>query len=272
MCSSPAQYLEPFAPADSMAGDLSFGSPPVVPLELQDAWMSHPRTPFAVESLESRRLLSAVAPTNLEQFEIELINRARANPTAEAARYGINLNEGLAAGTISTATRQPLAVNPLLTDSTRRHSQWMLSTGAFSHTGSGGTDPGARMKAAGYTFSGTWSWGENIAWQTFTGSTMTAALASQFEKNLFVDTGIAGRGHRLDILNANFREAGTGPLPGPSHGSPSAGMLTTDFASTAGNPFLTGVAYTDAVTRDHFYTPGEGLGGVTVLAKRAADG
>ena len=33
-----------------------------------------------------------------EQLVIELINRARANPAAEAARLGIDLNEGLQPG------------------------------------------------------------------------------------------------------------------------------------------------------------------------------
>src|SRR4051794_28856329 len=103
--------------------------------------MSYLRIPVLAESLESRRLLSAVYPTNLEQYDVELINRGRANPTAEASRYGVPLNEGLAAGTISTAAKQPLAINPYLDDSARRHSQWMIDADVFSHTGSGGSHP-----------------------------------------------------------------------------------------------------------------------------------
>src|SRR5205085_86105 len=115
-----------------------------------------------IEPLEPRRLFAAVVPTNLEQYMVELINRARANPTAEAARYAIALNEGLPAGTISTAAKQPLAINPNLTDGARKHSQWMIDTDVFSHTGSGGSQPDDRMSAAGYTFRVPWSWGENI--------------------------------------------------------------------------------------------------------------
>jgi hypothetical protein len=63
-----------------------------------------------------------VEPTAYEQYILELINRARANPGAEAARLGIDLNQGLAAGTISTAAKQPLAFNPLLIDAARGHS------------------------------------------------------------------------------------------------------------------------------------------------------
>jgi len=103
-----------------------------------------------LESLESRRMLSAAYPTDLEQYVIELINRARANPAAEAKRDGIDLNEGLPAGTISTAAKQPVAVNPYLVDSARKQSQWMIDHTAFSHTGANGSTPADRMKAAGY--------------------------------------------------------------------------------------------------------------------------
>src|SRR5215212_448995 len=111
--------------------------------------------------LESRRLLAAVYPSNFEQYLVELINRGRANPTAEATRYGIALNEGLTAGTITTTAKQPLAINPYLTDGARKHSQWMIDTDTFSHTGQGGTNPGQRMTNAGYAFTGSWTWGEN---------------------------------------------------------------------------------------------------------------
>ncbi|MGI6300562.1 MAG: hypothetical protein ACOX52_05840 [Verrucomicrobiota bacterium] len=37
-------------------------------------------------------------PTHYEQLMLELVNRARANPVAEADRLGIELNEGLPAG------------------------------------------------------------------------------------------------------------------------------------------------------------------------------
>lgn len=225
---------------------------------------------LTLESLESRQLFAAVTPSNFEQYMVEMINRARANPAGEAARYGIDLNEGLPAGTISTAPKQPLAVNANLTDGARRHSQWMIDTDTFSHAGAGGSTPKDRMSAAGYPFAGSWSWGENIAWRSFNGSSPSAALLAQLHEDLFVDTSVAGRGHRIDIMNASFREVGAGFTSGAFQ-QWTAGMLTTDFASQSGNAFLTGVAYRDAVSADHFYTPGEGLGGVTVTARRATD-
>ncbi|HEY7119575.1 MAG TPA: CAP domain-containing protein [Tepidisphaeraceae bacterium] len=226
--------------------------------------------PYRLESLECRRLLSAVYPTNLEQYLVELINRARADPPAEAARYGIDLNEGLVAGTISTTPKQPLAVNPFLTGGARAHSQWMIDTDTFSHTGAGGSDPQDRMTAAGYTFTAPWSWAENIAWRSFSGGSPTASLIAQLHQDLFVDRNVSDRGHRTNIMDGGLREIGTGFTSGGFQGY-TAGMVTTDFATTAGNPFLTGVAYQDTVTADHFYTPGEGLAGVTITATRPLD-
>jgi hypothetical protein len=224
-----------------------------------------------LESLEFRCLLSAVEPTALEQYEVELLNRGRADPAAEAARYGIVLNEGFNGNVISTAAKQPLAINPYLTDGARRHSQWMIDTDTFGHTGANGSHPDDRMEAAGYTFAGQWGWGENIVWQSYTTPGATPALLDQMHRNLFVDTGISGRGHRVNMMNPNFREIGPGFVSGQFQ-SWQAGMLTTDFATTAGDAFLTGVAYDDTVHADHFYTPGEGLAGVTITATRATDG
>src|ERR1051325_6101059 len=93
---------------------------------------------WPIEKLESRTLLSTATPSPDEQFMLELINRARALPGVEAKRYGINLNEGLAASTLSTSARQPLAFNLNLISAARGQSQWMLGAKSFSHTGSNG--------------------------------------------------------------------------------------------------------------------------------------
>ena len=51
-----------------------------------------------------------------EQLMLEMINRARLDPKAEAARLGISLNQGIAAGAISSSAKQPLAPNELLVE------------------------------------------------------------------------------------------------------------------------------------------------------------
>src|SRR5215212_5945141 len=89
-------------------------------------------SPNTLESLEPRTLLSTATPTAEEQFMLELINRARATPLAEANRYKVALNEGLAPHTLTADSRQPLAFNQNLISSARSHSQWMLTAKSFS--------------------------------------------------------------------------------------------------------------------------------------------
>lgn len=81
----------------------------------------------------------AGSPDAHEQLLLELVNRARANPPEEAARFGIDLNEGLPAGTISPEAKPPLAMHPRLVEAARAHSAWMLENDTFSHTGEGGS-------------------------------------------------------------------------------------------------------------------------------------
>jgi Ca2+-binding RTX toxin-like protein len=240
------------------------------------------RVPAAVpEPLEPRRLLAAVYPTALEQLMVELINRARANPSAEAARFAIDLNEGLAPGTISPAAKQPLAINPLLTDAARGHVDWLRASGKFQHEGAGNNSPKDRMAAAGYAFTGGWGYAENLAVRIGGVSSATyAGVVEDLHRGLFRDTEIPGRGHRLNLLNASMKEIGSGVSAGSysyNGGSPAQALLVgQDFAhsggSFAGQSFLTGVAYTDAVVDDDFYTVGEGLAGISVSATRVADG
>jgi uncharacterized protein YkwD len=224
---------------------------------------------FLPELLESRQLMSAVYPTAAEQYMLQLINRARANPSAEAAADGIDLNEGLAAGTISTAARQPLAFDPELVAAAESHSTWMITAATFAHN-EGSVDPGAQMTAAGYQFTGSWTWGQNIAWQGSKPNTPPLnATTLQMENSLFTDTGVSGRGHRLNILNPQFQEVGVGIETGTFQSYNSV-LATQDFAKSGSQVFLTGVAFTNA-DKTNFYAPGEGLGNITITATRASD-
>ncbi len=198
-------------------------------------------------------------PSDLEQYQLELINRARLDPAGEAERLGISLNAGLAAGTITTDAKQPLAFNSELNDAASRHSDWMLSQDVFSHTGAGGSDAGDRMRAAGYDFERNWSWAENIAWQSVTASTTGSGSTGAIH-----DGWISSPGHRANLLDEDFREIGLGILQGEfTSGSTTydALMVTQNYAVSGGDKFLTGVAYRDS-DGDDFYSPGEGMSGL----------
>jgi len=212
---------------------------------------------------------TGMATTATEQLLIELINRARLDPVGEAARYGIDLNAGLAAGTISTAPKQVLAPNIDLQEAADAHSAWMRANGTFSHTGAGGSSPGDRMGAAGYTFSGSWSWGENISYRASTAPLDPLSTILSHHEGLF-----RSAGHRTNILGDGFREIGVGQDLG-SYRTPTgtfynyASLVTENFAKSGSGVFVTGVAYTDS-DGDGFYSLGEGRSGVSFTAAGAA--
>ncbi len=203
-------------------------------------------------------------PTDYEQLMLELINRARAAPATEAARLGIDLNDDLAPGTISPDPKPPLSLHPLLIDAARAHSQWMLDTDTFSHTGINGSSPGDRMTNAGYVFSGSWTWGENIAWGGSTGSIDTESQTRGRHDSLFLSSG-----HRQNICHAEFDEIGLGLLTGQfttSGGTTyNALMVTQNYAKSGATPGprVLGVVFNDA-NGNAVYDIGEGEAGVNV--------
>ncbi|MEL6679460.1 MAG: CAP domain-containing protein [Pseudomonadota bacterium] len=191
-----------------------------------------------------------------EQYLLELINRARENPNAEAARFGIGLNDGLDPGTITGNSKQPLAGSGMLERAATLHSAWMLDTDTFSHTGQGGSSAGDRIEAAGYT---NWSaWGENIAYAGTTGTfTNGVEWIELHHEGLF-----KSEGHRENLLADVFDTVGLGQVLGRFE-KYNTSMVTQNFATDGGSPFVLGVVYED-LNGDNFYQPGEELSGVTV--------
>ncbi|MFN4128551.1 MAG: CAP domain-containing protein [Paracoccaceae bacterium] len=207
--------------------------------------------------------------TAAEQLLIELVNRARLDPLAEAARYGIDLNQGLDSGTLNGSAKQVLAPNTLLHQAAEGHSQWMLDTDTFSHTGLNGSSPHERMVAAGYEFIPAWTSGENLAFAASTARVSETAMIVQNHEQLF-----RSAGHRENFLSDGYREIGVSQVIGAftfgqttyTHSS----MLTENFAAQGSALLVTGVVQSDP-DRDGFYTPGEGIAGTlfTALDQRA---
>ncbi len=214
-----------------------------------------------VESLEAREVLSSVTMSGYEQLLIELVNRARANPLAEVDRYsGISaLNENLLADTISTVAKQPLAPHQALIVASGAHSDDMLDRDYFGHTNLDGLTPSDRALAAGYPVGA----GENLAWGGSTGTLDPIDQVYARHESLFLSPG-----HRENMLTGNYRELGVGVRYGVFTTSRdwNASMVTEMFSNRGGNPFLTGVAFTDQVSTDDFYTVGEGAENVMITA------
>lgn len=131
-----------------------------------------------------------------------------------------------------------LVFNPNLNVSSELHSAWMLQADVFSHTGQGGSSAHARMQAAGYPFEGSWSSGENIAYQSLRGAPGLEDDVVDLHNAL-----MNSPGHRANILNTNFTEIGIGIERGDftsGNGTFDALMVTQNFArsdgSTPGTP------------------------------------
>lgn len=204
-------------------------------------------------------------PTAAEVLNFALINRARLDPVGEAARNGIDLNEGLAPGTISGLSRQPLALSAALHSAAAEHSQSMITNDYFNHVDpTTSSTPQLRAAIAGYVG----VVGENIM---VSGSTDPIQLGSVVDVQhglLFTDFGIDDRGHRLNMLNDSFQEIGIGVATGTTTAvfgqTFNTVMLTEDYGTpNTFNQFITGIAYNDTDS-NAFYSIGEGRGGINI--------
>lgn len=130
---------------------------------------------------------TATATCGLANFQAELLQRVNA---ARAA--------GATCGGTAYAAAGALGWNAALANAAAAHSQDMVTNNFFSHTGSNGSNPGARITAAGY------------AWRTY-GENIAAGYAS-------VDAVMAGwmasPGHCANIMGGAFREIGVACIRG----------------------------------------------------------
>lgn len=214
-------------------------------------------------------------PNANEQYQIEVLNRTRANPAGEAARHGIDLNEGLPNGTLGPEAREPLAVNFHLIAAARAHNKDLFAK--FSqlpgdHRGSDGRDPTQRGADAGADFIG--GVAENNAWTSQSGTGITEASVNALHALLFKDFTssfeVVGRGHRKVMLNGARDEVGVA-VGGGVFGGRQAAIVTQDYVTTD-RTHLLGVVFVDTVTQNDFYTPGEGLKNVRIVATRQGSG
>jgi hypothetical protein len=226
------------------------------------------RTRLSLEQLEDRVTPALTNLTAANQLLLELVNQARLNPGAVAAHYGIGLNQGLAAGTLSSNPEAPLAPQQILLNTAVQHSNDMYTNNYFSHVSPAGLHSWQRAMANGYPTSYV---GENIAWGTYNSTYDTQEEAvEELAQELFLSAP-----HRQNMLNSQYNEIGTGvtfgqaPYQIATQSGLGVAIGTEDFGYRAGVVYLTGVAYTDSVVANHLYDIGEGLGGITITAVNA---
>ena len=152
-----------------------------------------------------------------ERYMLELINAERAKAGAPPLRLERHLNQ-----------------------SAEDHSEWMLATDRFSHTGAGGSSATQRMKDAGFDFSGTWRSAENIAVQTERGASGIRDDVADLHQSL-----MNSPGHRANLLDPSLKYIGIGiELGGFDYGSGDyrSVIVTQNFAATGGTVRLDGAA------------------------------
>jgi len=217
--------------------------------------------------------------TNLEQLSLELVNRARANPLAEATRFGIGLNDGLASQNFITASpKQPLTPDSRLAQSARRHSQDMIDRDFFAHDAKApapnGITPSDRARSVGFGSDVV----ENIAYVSTDGrSTLDSVL--ELHSNLFKSV----TGHRSNMLADKFDAVGVGVVAGAftdpplDGGQTFAALFKTEvFGNSDSNDnvfhkgSITGVVFRDNLIDDDFYSIGEGVSGIGIEARSAS--
>lgn len=224
-----------------------------------------------------------VAPSDEETYLLQQINALRADPIGVAQGMAPGPGNPIRVRGLPTQVdwamfwreiralrpTPPLVFNPHLIEAARLHSQYQATNREQGHAqtpgkpGYTGSTGGQRIKAAGYPGRGLFA--ENVnanAWG------LDDSLLS-----FVVDWGPGeggmqpGRGHRVAMMAARFREAGMGVVRHEAADRPRQRFAVTHlFSDRQGVPrFVGGVIYRDRNGNDQ-YDPGEGVGDAAVAA------
>jgi hypothetical protein len=237
----------------------------------------------------------AADPTAQELQFLYEVNRARSDPPAWAAEYGlgsVNGGDGQPTTLVGVSPRPPLALNTTLVDSSRFKGQELATNNYFGHQSQVGPNfywPNELVRNVfGYPLADEVPVpGNPGAFYTLVDdSNQVESLAAGYGPGvqdytkgvnavigLIVDSGVGSLGHRKHLLamtefNTFFVEAGAG------YGVNASATYRNYWAFHTGvreaiQSYLTGVVFADANTNS-IYDPGEGLAGVTVQAGAAS--
>lgn len=129
----------------------------------------------------------------------------------------------------ATYDLDPLQLELRLNTATEDHSDWMIDTDTFSHTGVSNSTPWDRMEDAGFVFRGTWSAAENIAWQSVRGAAGLSDDVLGLHNSL-----MNSPGHRANILSDTAEVIGIGIERGEYNGWD--GLFVTQAFARTGAP------------------------------------
>ena len=218
-------------------------------------------------------------PSAEEQYELELINDARLDPIGNAYQYitgfepiagtqklidgaikGFNVDGAAFLQALgSFPASQPLAFSDPLEASALAHDRAMIAANQQEHQLPGELDPGGRAQAAGY---GSPYVGENI--YAYAQDPLYAHAGFMIDYGFDAGGMQSGAGHRANILNPDYREVGVGIIHHTTPGGVGPELVTEDFGRPQDpSSLILGVAYDDR-DKNGFYSPGEGVSGLTI--------
>ncbi|MFV0301243.1 MAG: CAP domain-containing protein [Paracoccus sp. (in: a-proteobacteria)] len=114
-----------------------------------------------------------------------------------------------------------------------RHTDWMLETDTFSHSGVQGSRSSDRIRSAGFDLSNGWSTAENIAYVSIDNDGTLTDEIEQLHRNL-----MNSPSHRATLLSGEYDLVGLGLKVGSfvqGGRSYTVLMLTENFAATGGH-------------------------------------
>lgn len=201
--------------------------------------------------------------TPIQVYYLNRLNIIRENPIEYATSLGIDLNEGLAPGTISADPKPPLRLETLLTTMADAHSQEMLDLDYYSHDSpvTGGTLDRYDNSAYNYI-----AYGENLGIVPSDDVLDQYYAANLMIEALFKDEGVDGRGHRTTMLNPSYRDFGVGHKIGEWSGFLNTHILSMEFGiSSDSTTNVIGFVLEDQ-NSNGFFDIGEGISGIEIEA------
>jgi uncharacterized protein YkwD len=168
-------------------------------------------------------LLAAVAAVASTPASAATVCASADGPTAQSSAVVLG-NSALCLVNQERTSRglRPLKSNRRLSKAAKGHASDMVARGYFSHDSMGGASFVDRIRKAGYVQARAFpSLGEDLAWGS-------GSLGTPRE---IVKSWMHSAGHRANILNPRFREAGMGV----AFGDPGAGMSGVTYALDFGS-------------------------------------
>jgi len=156
-------------------------------------WLNKARTGDAAVMTELKRMKSLFTDKQDPKLMIDGTLRLETNEGVAAVNSAITAFAKFQAGKKAAK----LTLSSGLSKAAAAHVKDMGTSGKFSHTGSDGSDPFKRMNRFG-------TWGITAGENMGSGFNTGKAIVMQY----LVDDGVPSRGHRLNVLNAQFKKVG----------------------------------------------------------------